>query len=215
MIFNNVSVCGQSLPDLDNPAVVSDVAIGKEYIDGNGEKQTGTNTYSMPGKGMVFSEYDAEGYPHKIAFVGFNGVYPANYLQSLNFRSFAKEIQTLELSDAVIIGNEFARSCTFIKNLIIGDKIEVLGDWAFDGCEYMTTVTFNGYVPDIPNRFFYNCTRANTYDFSNATTVPSLYSTSSFAHANGCVIKVPASLLSEWQNATNWSALTDVLWEGV
>lgn len=54
------------------------------------------------------------------------------------------------------------------------------------------------------------------YDFSNHTgTIPTLYSVASLGHASGCVIKVPQSLLSTWQNETNWSALTNVTWQGV
>lgn len=40
MIFNNSS--GAALPDLTDPASPNDVISGKEYIDGDGEKQIGT-----------------------------------------------------------------------------------------------------------------------------------------------------------------------------
>ena len=53
------------------------------------------------------------------------------------------------------------------------------------------------------------------YDFSGCDTVFALSATSLLPHATGCVIKVKQSLLTDWQNATNWNALTDVVWEGV
>ena len=40
MIFNNTA--GAVLPELTSPAAVNDVKAGKEYINGDGEKQTGT-----------------------------------------------------------------------------------------------------------------------------------------------------------------------------
>lgn len=43
MIFNNSS--GAALPDLTDPASPNDVTSGKEYIDSNGEKQTGASGY--------------------------------------------------------------------------------------------------------------------------------------------------------------------------
>ena len=33
---------GSILPTLDNPASIGDVIAGKEYIDGNGDKKSGT-----------------------------------------------------------------------------------------------------------------------------------------------------------------------------
>lgn len=53
------------------------------------------------------------------------------------------------------------------------------------------------------------------YDFSHCTNVFTLSTTDHLPHASGCVIRVPAAKLTEWQNATNWNALTDVVWEGV
>ena len=53
------------------------------------------------------------------------------------------------------------------------------------------------------------------YDFSKCVSVFTLSSVSYLPHAEGCVIRVPQSLLAEWQAATNWNALTGVVWEGV
>lgn len=39
---------GAELPTLDNPAADSDVAVGKEYIDQNGSKRTGTMAAALP-----------------------------------------------------------------------------------------------------------------------------------------------------------------------
>lgn len=74
----------------------------------------------------------------------------------------------------------------------------------FDGADTMTEF-----------RAFSENSICELYDFSHFTTIPALISVDGIGHAPDCVIKVPQALLNDWQSATNWAALTDVVWEGV
>ena len=144
-------------------------------------------------KGLVFSEYDSDGYPHKAEFVGTWTEIPSNYANSLLF--------------------SWGRNIT----LRIPATVTRVGVNAFSYCGNTgaTAVIYEGNPPIIEQNTFSNSPKITLYDFSHATSVPTLYSVNSLGHANGCVIKVPQSLLSTWQNETNWSALTNVVWQGV
>lgn len=74
----------------------------------------------------------------------------------------------------------------------------------FDGTEHPSYITG-----------FDDCRSTEVFDFSKFTIIPQLRGTGSFQPASGCVIKVPQALLADWQNATNWADLTDVVWQGV
>lgn len=64
-------------PELDNPAATTDVILGKEYIDENGQKQTGTMLSSLL----------------------------ANYSKSLNFTSVEIPYKYVSIDNAFITGN--------------------------------------------------------------------------------------------------------------
>ena len=69
-----------------------------------------------------------------------------------------------------------------------------------------------GQPPTIQSSTFNSCNNVAKYDFRGATSIPTLQSASGFGHATGCQIIVPDSMYDSWQQATNWSALTNVVW---
>lgn len=218
---------------------------------------------SQPAKGLVFSEYDSDGYPHKAEFVGFVGSLPTNYGRALfELGRFGKYITELvwdeNLTDLGSINENNALQKIVLHSGVTGVSADaVYGDTSlvdvnledtsirvisssgffntrmpkikipttitrirvngFSQNPSLTEVYFLGDVVNIEQNVFSGCNAVTLYDFSNhsSTIIPSLYSVASLGHANGCVIKVPQSLLSTWQNETNWSALTDVVWQGV
>ncbi len=144
-------------------------------------------------KGLVFSDYDADGYPTKAEFVGSWTEIPDSYANSL-FYMWGRNI-TLRIPATV---TKVGRNA-----------------FAYCGNTGVTAVIYEGNPPNIEQNTFSNSTKITLYDFSNATSVPSLYNTNSLGHANGCVIKVPNSLLSTWQTTAVWQDLTGVVWQGV
>ena len=150
---------------------------------------------SQPAKGLVFSEYDSDGYPHKAEFVGSWTEIPINYYRSIalnNLNCFYK-----------------------IHEITIPEGVTKLNVCCFSGSCQLTKIYFPSTLTTIDNGALGVLNGLVLYDFSHATSVPSLYNVNSLGHANGCVIKVPSALLTDWQSATNWSALTNVTWQGV
>jgi len=197
-----------------------------------------------PAKGLVFEDYDSDGYPHVQRFIGVVGNGAWNYP-----KKFDSLIETIIIPDGVTsFANEIIGFRANLKNIIFphnavtfGDKsfynnqklqkIQLFGDvtfnatGAFQGCTVVSSVIIGGSISiakGIANNTFYNCNAVALYDFSHCTAIPLLYSTASLGHASDCVIRIPAALsdttLGEgngWESATNWSALTDIVWEVV
>lgn len=199
-----------------------------------------------PEKGLVFSEYDSDGYPHKVEFVGSWTEIPESYL--FNFFTGTKlssKITNLTIPEGVtkINGSAFF-GCDNLTNLTLPSTLTTLNGtnifyyvyaditipasfttWISNSQFYNykgAKIIFEGQVPNIPNSCFAGATKVTLYDFSNCTSVPSLYSVGSLGHANGCVIRIPSALSDQtlgtgngWESATNWSALTNIVWEVV
>lgn len=95
--------------------------------------------------------------------------------------------------------------------VVIPEGVTSIGEYAFRYCTGLTTVIYNS-NQNIPTDMFYNCTSVAKYDFRNANAVLTLEKTTHLGHATGCKIVVPDTLYDSWKAATNWSALTDVVW---
>ena len=79
------------------------------------------------------------------------------------------------------------RDCTSLKTVLLKKLSQTGSNWTFSN-------TFNG------------CTALELVDFSEATAVPALSSTSAFANTNNTyTILVPDALYSTWIASTNWS----------
>ena len=115
-------------------------------------------------------------------------------------------------SGVTIIRNYAFSYCRRLTSITIPDSVKTIQSWAFYYCDRLTSVKFMGQPPTIQSNTFYRCNSVAKYDFRGATSVPTLSSTQSLGHASGCQIVVPDSLYDSWQQATNWVALTDVVW---
>ena len=87
-----------------------------------------------------------------------------------------------------------------------------LSNYAFQYNYVLKKVVFNSIPSSIPTALFYNCFSVIEYDFSNATSVPTLSNTNAFNCINGlCKIKVPSALYNSWITASGWSSLADYI----
>ena len=127
------------------------------------------------------------------------------------------------------IGQQAFQTCSALESITIPDGVASIGISAFNNCYSLTSIVIPNSVTDISQQAFYQCLSlanivipnsvasigANVfsncygmafYDFTSHTAVPTLSNTNAFTNIpSDCVIKVPASLLSEWKAATNWS----------
>ena len=194
-------------------------------------------------KGLVFSDYDSDGYPTKAEIKGFTTI-PTKLMYLNSGCTMIKKIQSLTIPEGVTQiggyafsywdkteelnlpstlteyafagGREF-QGWTSLKSVTIPSGVTSVSNTTFGYCSNMKTVTFLGNTTNIGTNAFQNCSSVELYDFSAYTgsTIPSLSSVASLGHKSGCVIKVPQSLLSTWQNTTNWVGLQNVTWQGV
>lgn len=210
---------------------------------------------TLPAKGLVFDDYDSDGYPHSAKLLGswetiqgrmfyyyFSKDKPA---WSYYYDTYGKNITHFDIPDTVteiasgafgncsalntinfpnraisIADNAFGK-CENLSEVKFLDDVTFTGTQVFYWCYHLINVIFSSNVNQITNRCFEN-TPVELYDFSHCTAIPPLFSAGSLSHASGCVIRIPAALsdttLGEgngWESATNWSALTDIVWEVV
>ena len=171
-----------------------------------------------PEKGFVFDDFDENGYPQTVRVVGFNTI-PIKYMYEIVRtidQNCNKNLKKLDVTANAVGLNAFGvynYNHAIIKEIVIhGTNMDIDGFTQQKQCK---KVTFDGVVTTVRSNAFYNCTSVELYDFSkNGDTIATLQSAAGFYHASGCVIRVPQLKLTEWQNETNWNALTDVVWEG-
>lgn len=192
---------------------------------------------TKPSYGIVLDEW-VDGYPTSAKFVGAWTAIPVTCLYATSGR-VTQSISKIILPDGLLTINSRAFEGTLTSTLILPDSVTTLENQALQGMSSLQTLSIgcNRFVYFGTNQFTQNSTQTVIFrnnievfpmtqsgwfgsanvsliDMSNNTEIASLSSTN-LTHANGCVIRVPQSLLAEWQAATNWNALTGVVWEGV
>ena len=189
-------------------------------------------------KGLVFSEYDSNGYPHKVEFVGSWTSIPTRFLcgQTNADSVYNKYITELVIPEGVtsIGGYAFAymRALTSVTLPSTLAAIAFGGGREFQYCSGLTSITIPSGVKQISNETFYSCTalktvyflgnitkingsfRGNTetelYDFSHNTSIPTLSNVASLGHKSGCVIKIPSALSDTTLGTGNgWESKTN------
>ena len=120
-----------------------------------------------------------------------------------------------------------------IPEVIVPESINQIGNWAFEGCYWLTKIVIPSHVVSIGNAFancvnlaypivfnrdyqtlqpytFYGCVSVPYYDFRKATIIPSMANINTFHNIPSSTrIVVPDFLYDEWIVATNWSVYAD------
>lgn len=103
-------------------------------------------------------------------------------------------------------------SCHSLKYVIIPNNITTISIGAFYACYSLTSIIFPNSITSIDTIAFGNCFSIKEYDFSLATSIPTLVASDAFQGINKlCKIKVPSNLYSSWITATNWSTYADYI----
>ena len=211
-----------------------------------------TNVNADPAKGLVFGDYDADGFPHSARFVNMTAI-PMHYCNSIFVDDgwqanmfFGKKIKEITIpnfcthisakafyacygllkinfpANSITIDGEAFRGCNNVESLSFNDDVTLYGTGQFNNCYNAKSVVFAGEVNSITQNAFVNCSAVELYDFSHCTAIPPLYSVDSLRHKSGCVLKIPSALSDTtlgvgngWESATNWNALTNIVWEVV
>ena len=115
---------------------------------------------------------------------------------------------SISMPNSVIsIGSSAFYNCSSITSITLPDRIEALNDYIFYNCYSMASISIPSSVTSIGANAFGFCYSMACYDFTKHTSVPTLVAQTAFNRMpSDCVIKVPMSLLSDWESTTNWSA---------
>ena len=90
------------------------------------------------------------------------------------------------------IPNHLCCELASLKNIVIGNSVKSIGEWAFFRCTGLTTVTIPNSVTSIGNHVFYDCTGLTEITISNSVTSIGDYA---FADCTGLTeITIPNSV---------------------
>ena len=101
------------------------------------------------------------------------------------------------------IGRAAFYDCSGLTSATIGSGVTSIGNSVFYRCTSLTNITIPDSVTSIGNSAFSGCTSLNSITIK-AITPPTL-SKFAFDNTNDCPLLVPASSVSAYKSATNWS----------
>ena len=104
--------------------------------------------------------------------------------------------------------------CNPLTSVTIPDSVTSIGGSVFISCYSLTSVTIPNSVTSIGTYAFRYCYSIIKYDFTSATSIPTLSNINAFNSINGiCKIYVPDALYDDWIVATNWSTYADYIYK--
>lgn len=125
--------------------------------------------------------------------------------------SYCYTLQSVAIPDSVTnIGSNAFIYCRALTSVTIPYRVTSIGSGAFRFCYALASVTILGSVTSVGGNAFEKCGSVAFYDFTAATSIPTLANTNAFTGIpDDCEIRVPAALVDEWKAATNWATYAD------
>ena len=122
-----------------------------------------------------------------------------------------KTLTSITIPDSITsIEREGFFRCSGVTSFEIPYGVTKIDHYMFYDCQGLKSVVIGGSVTSIGEHAFWSCKNLKRLDLSNNTSVPTLYNTSVFNNCHADLqIKVPANLIDEWKNATNWANYAD------
>lgn len=103
---------------------------------------------------------------------------------------------------------------TKLSKVTIPQSVVSINSNAFYSCSNLLEVKVLSSSINIGSGVFSYCDSILKFDFTSATSIPTLSNTSAFSSINGiCKIYVPDALYDEWIVATNWATYADYIYK--
>ena len=134
-------------------------------------------------------------------------VVPSN-VTNINNNTFSTcyTLRSIKLPNSITsIGDSAFSSCSIVEQFSLPSSLTSIGSYAFSYCNCFVSVTIPSTVSSIGNSAFNACSGMKEYHV--LSTIPPTLGTTVFnGIPSDCVIYVPASSLTDYQAAENWSA---------
>ena len=141
-------------------------------------------------KGLVFSEYDTDGYPNKAEFVGTWSSIPNYYCAGMFYT------------------NRFGKN---IATITIPNSIESIGWYAFNNCSNLTTLTIPANVSTIGSNALSIGSSSDKATITMKGLFPPTIQSNTFNANSLNKIYVPSASVTQYKNATNWANFADYI----
>lgn len=215
----NTNYGGSDIPTLTNPATVDDVSNGKEYIDGNGAKQTGTfvNYEDAIVSGVFQNEEYVNNRITQIGVYKFRAIttlisITMNNVKGISTNAFygCSKLKNVIMPNVNYVDNAVFYGCVSLENYPFSnnDSLTILNSQVFSGCIALTKVKLQKRVAAIHQHAFQNCSNVLLYDFRDRelNNIPTTGGSWQGMNAN-CKIVVPDNLYDAWIIASNWVSM--------
>ena len=117
-------------------------------------------------------------------------------------------LTSVELPDSVTSIGAYAFYNSHLSSIDVGNGIQNIEAFGFGTCQYLTSLVLPATLTSIMNQAFYASGNLTSITIL-ATTPPVLNANAFQATSANLVIYVPASSLSAYKAATNWSSIAD------
>ena len=163
-------------------------------------------------KGLVFSEYDTDGYPHKAEFVGMTSIYDnyCKYIFSQN--QFGKNIVNITIPNTITsIGNKAFSGCSSLTSIEIPNGVTHIGWNAFKECSSLTSIEIPANVSTIGSSALQIGSSSNKATITMKGLFPPTIQSNTFNASYLNKIYVPSASVTQYKNATNWANFADYI----
>lgn len=154
-----------------------------------GKKAGGGGGGDTPTKGVILSEWDEDGFAHKLKTVGFE-IIPEQYCVLVtNYGAFFNKIETIEFNNGVTeIGQYACSQSSKVTSVIVPNTVTTFGDYAFQSMTSLVSFTIPNNITVLSNGCFSGCSKLENINLDNIETFNS-YAVSSCSKIN--VSKLP------------------------
>lgn len=135
-----------------------------------GKQAGGGGGGDTPAKGVILSEWDEDGFAHKLKTVGFE-IIPQQYCMTVtNYATFFNKIETIEFNNGVTEIGQYACSQSKATSVIVPNTVTTIGEGAFQSLSSLISFTMPSEVISLPISCFSACSKLENINLDNIET---------------------------------------------